>query len=108
MFEGIDRNHDVYKLLRVRSEDASVLNTCNKRFSSCCLEDVLANINADNALSPSFSHFNGIISFAATEIDDNFFCDLGEELVPHEDCELGLTLVSGPSAEILRSGRNPP
>ena len=83
MLKGVHGNDDVGKLLRRRYKETSILNTITDRPLSCCFENVLTDINTDHPLGPSSSHLYGFSSFATTEVDDNFPCNLGEEFVPH-------------------------
>lgn len=50
MFEGIERNDNVCKLLRLRREKAGVLNASAERLLSRSLQKIITNINADNSL----------------------------------------------------------
>src|ERR1022692_4157562 len=82
MLKGVHGNHSVRKLVRRRYEETSILNTRTERLLSCCLENLLTDINTDHPIGPSSSHRYGISSFATTEVDDNFPCNLGEEFIP--------------------------
>ncbi len=83
MLKGVHGNDNIRTLLRRRYEETSILNTRTERLLSCCLENVLTDINTDHSLGPSSSHLYGISSFATAEVDDNFPCNLGEEFIPH-------------------------
>jgi len=82
MLEAVDGNYNVCKLLRRRCEPTGILNTCSERLLSRCLQKVLTNINTDNPLGSSLSHFNGLNPFATAEVDDGFPWDLAEEFIP--------------------------
>jgi len=48
------------------------LNACGERFLSRFLQKVLTNIDTDNPLGSSLSHFNRLNPFATAEVDDGF------------------------------------
>src|SRR6266571_3495087 len=82
VFKGVHRNDNICALVGSGFEQAGLLNACSKRFLPCRCQNTLADVNTNHALCPFFCHFNGISSFAAAEVDDNFPSDLGEELIP--------------------------
>ena len=83
MLKGVQGNDDVDKLLRRRYKETSILNVLTDSPLSCCLENVLTNIDANQPLGPSSCHLYGFSSFATSEVDDNFPCNLGEKFIPH-------------------------
>jgi hypothetical protein len=83
LLKGVHGNDNVRKLLRLRYEETSILNSRAHRLLSCYLESVLAEINTDHAHGPSSSHVYGISSFDTALVDDNCPCNSVEDFIPH-------------------------
>ena len=82
------------------------MNTCYKRLLPCFLENVLTDINTDDALGPIFGHFYGACSATTAEVNKNFSCDLIEEGSPHLNRKFRLGLGGETTEGISACGRN--
>jgi hypothetical protein len=106
MLKGVHRNYNVRSFFRRRREATKIVDARALRLPLCRFKNIVADIDADHAPGASFSHLDGIGPFAATEVDDNFPRNPGQEVIPQQNLKLRLVLVSAPATAIRGSGRN--